>query len=272
MLESIQANRIMNAPSSWKTSLRTPQACDHVVQLYSEPGFLASAVAHFVGSGLAAGEAAIIIATPDHVGLFARALTRQGFEVARLADKRQLLILDAESCLARFMVDGTPDRALFRSLIEDALDSVRGAGYSTIRLYGEMVDLLWSHSLDATIQLEELWNEVLADQRVSLLCAYQIDPFDRHAHRGLLHRISRSHTCLIPVDDYERLDQAVSRAFLDVFGIHGDADRLREMFACQHSASSTAMPSAQAALFGLRDLPDRVGDAVLDCARRYYGA
>src|SRR5262245_65645280 len=143
MLESSEAPRIMNAPSSWKTSLRTPHACDHLVQLYTEPGLLASAVAHFVGSGLAAGEAAIIIATPDHVGLFARALTRQGFEVARLADKRQLLILDAESCLARFMVDGTPDRALFRSLIEDALDSVRGAGYSTIRLYGEMVDLLW---------------------------------------------------------------------------------------------------------------------------------
>src|SRR5262245_31310065 len=272
MLESIEASRIMTAPSSWKTSLRTPHACDHLVQLYTEPGLLASAVAHFVGSGLAAGEAAIIIATPDHVGLFARALTRQGFEVARLTDKRQLLILDAESCLARFMVDGTPHRARFRSRIEGALDSVRGAGYSTIRLYVDMVDLLWRHNLDATIRLEELWNEVLADQRVSLLCAYQIDPFDHHAYRGLLHRIARSHSCLIPVDDYERLDQAVSRACIDVFGIHGDADGLREMFACQHSASSTAMPPAQAALSGLRDLPDSVGDAVLDGARRYYGA
>lgn len=272
MLDLVRADdRTMNANSSWKEQLRTPHPCDHVVQLYTDSGFLASAVAHFVGSGFAAGEAAVIIATPDHVGLFMRALTTQGFEVAQLASKRQLVILDAETCLAKFMIDGAPDRALFKGLIEDALESVRAAGYSRIRLYGEMVDLLWNRDLESTIQLEELWNEVLADHRVSLLCAYGIDPFDHHAYRGLLHRISRSHSCLIPVEDYERLDQAVSMAFTDVFGVHGDAERLRELFVSRQSEPSSKMPPAQAALFALRDLPDSVGDAVLERARRYYG-
>lgn len=272
MLDSVRVDDgITNANSSWKAQLRTPHPCDHVVQLYTEPGFLASAVAHFVGSGFEAGEAAIIIATPDHVALFTRALTTQGFEVARLTAKRQLVVLDAETCLAKFMVDGAPDRALFRALVEDALESVRAVGYPNIRLYGEMVDLLWNLDLESTIRLEELWNEVLADHRVSLLCAYQIDPFDHHAYRGLLHRISRSHSYLIPVDDYERMDQAVSLAFTDVFGIHGDAERLRELFVRRHPAPSAKMPPAQAALFALRDLPDSVGDAVLERARHYYG-
>jgi MEDS: MEthanogen/methylotroph, DcmR Sensory domain len=273
MIDLARANdRIMNATSPWKAQLRTPHPCDHVVQLYTEPDFLASAVAHFVGSGFAAGEAAIIIATPDHAGLFMRALTTQGFEVARLSDKRQLVVLDAETCLAEFMVEGAPDRVLFRSLIDGVLDSVRAAGFPNIRLFGEMVNLLWSHNLDSTIQLEELWNEALADHRLSLLCAYQIDPFDHHAYRGVLHRISRSHSYLIPLDDYARLDQAVGLAFTDVFGIQGDADRLRELFVRRQLPSSAAMPSAQAALFAVRDLPDSVGDAILDSARRHYGA
>jgi hypothetical protein len=113
---------------------------------------------------------------------------------------------------------------------------------------------------------------MLADHRVALLCAYRIDPFDPHAYRGLLHRISRSHSYLIPVDDDGRFDQAVSATFTDVFGIQGDADRLREVFVRRQSGSTAAMPSAQAGLFGLRDLPDSVGAAVLDRARRHYGA
>lgn len=260
----------MSATSPWRAQLRTPHPCDHVVQLYTAPGFLAAAVAHFIGSGFAGGEAAVIIATPDHVALFTQALTAQGFDVPLLAKRRQLLVLDAEECLGRFMVDGAPDRALFRSLVQDTLDQVRAAGYAKIRLYGEMVNLLWDQNLESTIQLEELWNEVLADPRLSLLCAYQIDPFDHHAYRGLLHRISRSHSYLIPVEDYERLDKAVGMAFTDVFGIHGDAERLRELFVRTQSVGG--MPSAQAALFALRDLPDSVGDAVLERARQYYGA
>jgi superfamily I DNA/RNA helicase len=261
----------MSATSPWKTQLCTPHPCDHVVQLYTDPSFLAAAVAHFVGSGLAQGEAAVIIATPAHVELFTRALTAEGFDVRRLAKRQQFVALDAADCLSRFMVDGMPDRGSFRELVQATLDQVRSAGYAKIRLYGEMVDLLWNHNLEATAQLEELWNEVLADTGLSLLCAYHIDPFDHHAYRGLLHRISRSHSYLIPVDDYDRFDHAVGRAFTDVFGAQGDPEKLRELL-IRSNRLLPAMPSAQAALFALRDLPASVGDAVLERARQYYGA
>jgi hypothetical protein len=58
-----------------------------------------------------------------------------------------------------------------------------------------MVDLLWPLSKRATVQLEELWNEVLAEYQVSLLCAYRIDAGAAAIkRRGLLHQITRCHS------------------------------------------------------------------------------
>src|SRR5688500_18248805 len=41
--------------------------CEHFVQFYESDAFLVGAVAEFVGGGLHAGEAGIVIATPEHV-------------------------------------------------------------------------------------------------------------------------------------------------------------------------------------------------------------
>ena len=104
------------------------EPCDHLVQLYTDEGFLARAVAEFIGGGLAAGEAAVIIATPAHVALFQHALTVAGREVPAAEARGQLVIRDAQACLDRFMVDGWPDRDRFFSLVRALLAEVRAAG------------------------------------------------------------------------------------------------------------------------------------------------
>jgi hypothetical protein len=143
------------------------------------------------------------------------------------------------------MTDGMPDRAAFIEAITTVLDRVRAGGYPRIRLYGEMVNLLWhDDACDAAIKLEELWNELLSKQGLPLLCAYRIDNFDRQAHRGPLARISATHSHLIPVDDYPRLDRAVERAYADVFGDDADAQSLRQLLATTLSPAPV-MPSAQ---------------------------
>src|SRR5947209_16476781 len=103
------------------------------------------------------------------------------------------------------MKDGLPDRAAFLATVLPILETIRAEGYRNIRLFGEMVNLLWDHNLEATVQLEEMWNEVLADQGVSLLCAYRIDPFDVRAHRGVLHQISRCTPTWFPLTTYTHL-------------------------------------------------------------------
>jgi hypothetical protein len=261
----------MNATTSWETLLRTPRPGDHLIQLYTDEAFLAQAVAQFVGRGLAEGAAAVVIATPAHVDAFTARLAAGGLDVPEIVRRGQLVVHDAEGCLATFMVDGMPDRAAFFRLVRGLFDGVRAAGHMSIRVFAEMVNLLWDHNLEATVRLEELWNEVLADQGVSLLCAYRIDNFDRHAHRGVLHQISRVHSHLIPLEDYERFDRAVDRAYGEVFGTGGDAEALRELLASSYR-STTLMPPAQAALLALRELPQCVADTVLERARHHYGA
>ena len=253
---------------TWEPLLRTPEPRDHLVQLYTDEIFLCRAVAQFIGPALAQGEGAVIIAIPEHVEAFARTLSAT-IDVAAARARDQLLFLDAETSLAQFMVDGQPDRAAFFSLVNGALDRLRRGGHDRVRAFGEMVNLLWRDDLAATMALETLWNEALADGRVSLLCAYRIDNFDREVHRGILHRISRCHSHFIPVDDYDRLEQAVDRAYKDVFGAFGDPQGLREMLSTRYQ-SATAMPRAQAALHAVRELTPTIADDVLARARRYY--
>lgn len=255
--------------TAYADQLRQPHACDHLVQLYTDEAFLARVVAEFLGSGLVAGEAAVIIATPGHAALFRRELASTGLDVARAEAGGQLVIRDARTCLDRFMVDGMPDRDRFFALVRSLLAGVRGSGHATARLYGEMVDLLWPDSLPATVALEALWTEFLAETRLPLLCAYRMDNFDRRLQRGVLHRITACHSELIPVEDYDQLERAVTRAYLDVFGEAGDAQSLRELMVEKYGAG-TKMPPAEAALLALQEVAPVIADSVIDSARRHY--
>jgi hypothetical protein len=259
----------MTTTPTWGALYQTPHPCDHFVQLYTDEQFLARGVAEFLGTGLAAGEAAVIIATPGHVDLFRAALTEAGVDVADAVRRGRLLFADAAECLAKFMIDDMPDGRAFSALVTGMLESLRAGGNEKVRLYGEMVDLLWRENLDATVRLEELWNETLTAERVSLLCAYGIDNFDRRTHRRVLPEITRVHSHLVPVDDYDRLDRAVERAYTDVFGVDGDAEGFRALL-LSGSAASAVMPSAEAALLALRGVSARTADAVLERARHHY--
>jgi MEDS: MEthanogen/methylotroph, DcmR Sensory domain len=259
----------VSSPAPYRHRLRRPGPCDHVIQLYTDEAFLGRVVGEFLRSGLSAGEAAVIIATPEHVSLFRQTLSAAGADVAAAEAAGRLVIRDAQQSLAQFMIDGMPDRDRFFVLTKSLLHQITTRGYPKVRLYGEMVDLLWNRSMPATVALEELWNEVLADTGASLLCAYGIDNFDRHVHRGILHQITACHSELIPVEDYDRLGQAIVRAYEDVFGDSDDAALLRNHVASEYK-ERTAMPGAQAALLGLRDLAPVIADSVIDRARHYY--
>ncbi len=260
----------MTVASSWEGLLRTPHPCDHLVQLYTDEAFLVRAVSLFTGLGLADGEGAVVIATPEHADLFTKSLRSAGLDVEAMIARDQLLVFDARTSLSQFMVDGMPDREKFRNLVLPVFARVRAAGYEKIRLYGEMVNLLWDHNMPGTVALEEVWNQVLADTGLSLLCAYSIDNFDRRAHRGVLHQISRCHSHFIPVDDYGRLEQAVDRAYADVFGTRGDPRSLRSLLTAR-AAANTVMPPAQAALLALNTISTGIADAVLERTRFHYG-
>jgi MEDS: MEthanogen/methylotroph, DcmR Sensory domain len=244
------------------------QARDHLVQAYSDDAFLAGIVSEYVGAGLTSGEAAILIATPAHQDAFQARLAGAGIDVAQALQTGQLLCLDAERTLASFMVNGTPDRTDFMRIVVAGLDRVRRAGYRQVRCFGEMVDLLWRDDLPATMAVEALWNEVLADQRVSLLCAYRLDPLDRRA-QGVLHQVTRCHSLVLPVEDADSVDAAIDRAWEDVFGVPGDAVTLRQLIVGD-ATPSPALPRAPATLLALQQLSPILAAQVLERGRYHF--
>ena len=77
------------------------------------------------------------------------------------------------------MVDGNPDPKLFkagiRTLIERARRDERAGRNREVRLFGEMVSLLWPTNSAAAERIEELGNEVIEEYSIPILCAYSLN-------------------------------------------------------------------------------------------------
>jgi hypothetical protein len=253
----------MDTTLDWPELLRHPGAHDHMVQVYKDPAFLVDAVTQYIGAGLARGEAAIIIARPENRERFLRALEAEG-----AYPSPAVKLLDAQTTLARFLVDGMPEWTAFHATLGGTIAEMR-LQYPAVRAYGEMVDILWQRGdKAAALRLEEFWNEIARLQTFSLLCAYAIDPLHGDTYAGL-ESICRCHTHLIPARDYEELNAAVVEASCKVLD-----PRLAQMLltlAASHRPH-TAMPLGQAALLWLRQNMPRTADRVLGEVRAQLSA
>jgi hypothetical protein len=159
--------------------LTEPHPCGHIVYPYTDERHAVEAVALFAGSGLKNDEGVIIIATEPHCDLVKHRLQSGGFDIKRLEQTNQFICAVAQDVLARFMVDGAPDPELFRATVDQLIERVKKTPVNgprkRLRLFGEMVSLLWRVDVLAAARLEELWNRAIAEHSVSLLCAYALD-------------------------------------------------------------------------------------------------
>src|SRR5206468_11082497 len=89
----------------------------HVVQFYSEDEFLVDAISRFLGVSLAAGDAAIVLATRTHREGIVRKLKERGLDVTSSELTCRYFALDAAETLSLFMLDGIPDVVRFRAVI-----------------------------------------------------------------------------------------------------------------------------------------------------------
>jgi PAS domain S-box-containing protein len=166
----------------------------HLVQFYESDDDLFRAVAKFLRIGLSAGSPAIVIATREHARGFQQRLERDGVDVDGARAAGQLVLMDADETLSRFMRDGQPEPGLFRSEVGDLVSgSAAGASGSRLHAYGEMVDVLWKRGeRKAALHLEELWNDLQRRDSFTLLCAYAVGSF--YKEPVALHGVCATHT------------------------------------------------------------------------------
>jgi hypothetical protein len=161
-----------------KTKSRSPHRY-HAVRFYENEKSLSQIVADFLRDGLIAGNPGIVVATPIQRAAILRALVARSVDVVTLQRSSRLLLLDGHDLLSTFMVNGRPDPEEFRSEMSAVISRARrGRMDGPIRIYGQMVDMLWKDGLhDAAIRLELLWNQLARTQGFSLLCGYAMGHF-----------------------------------------------------------------------------------------------
>jgi MEDS: MEthanogen/methylotroph, DcmR Sensory domain len=158
--------------------LSNPSPSAHIVYSYTNDAHLADAVCLFASAGLQKGEAVLLVLSASHHAPVRQGLERQGFNLAELEDTGQLTCENAKNLLASFMFEGVLDEQKFKAKIARMIEKAKmGSGprkHRLVRVFGEMVDLIWGAHPKATERLEELWNEVIQVHSVPLLCAYSL--------------------------------------------------------------------------------------------------
>jgi MEDS: MEthanogen/methylotroph, DcmR Sensory domain len=145
----------------------------HVVQFYDHDEELADRVAGYLRDVLDGGGAAIVIATAAHRQAIQDRLSEGGADLTAAAGRGDYVALDAAGTMAAFTTPaGRIDRDEFERVIGGLIASA-GRDGRPVRVYGEMVALLWQDGLvNDAVQLEEMWNELGRRQSFSLLCSY----------------------------------------------------------------------------------------------------
>jgi hypothetical protein len=155
-----------------------PNVRRHFCHLYAGEDELMKYLEGFVATGLRQHESVAIIATAEHRFELLRRLRLTGHDTATAVATNQLLLADAQQTLDLFMLNGWPDRDRFAEAIEPLLRKATSRGQG-VRAFGEMVAILWQRQrYAATLHLERLWNELLAEHGFPLLCAYPRHPFE----------------------------------------------------------------------------------------------
>jgi hypothetical protein len=189
--------------ASYRSPIENPEKIsygDHLVQFYKTDEFLTETVTNFIAPALMNGEGAVVIATEPHLHQFEKALKDLQINTTVLMLTGQLLMLDADEMLSKFIENEIPNSQKFDEHIANPLLEMRRK-FSDVKAYGEMVNILWAQgNLYATMELEKLWNQLLSSNEFSLLCSYSLDSLSEEKHGFAFHEICQCHSHVIPAE------------------------------------------------------------------------
>lgn len=163
----------MNA--SGRAILNDPHPSGHIVYPYTDESHFTEAVSVFVSAGLRKGESAVLLMERAHFEPVRRELQDNGFDLEGLESAGQLACITAEDLSASCVFDGIVDEHKFKTKVGALIQRAKAASSKgRVRVFGELVNLLWMPSPKATLRLEQLWNDIIKTHSVPLLCAYAL--------------------------------------------------------------------------------------------------
>jgi MEDS: MEthanogen/methylotroph, DcmR Sensory domain len=191
------------------------QPSEHHVQLFDSSKSLADTVAAFLVGGLARGENAIIVATPEHRELLSRRLDEAGWNVRKLIGANRMVVADAAQTLDKFMRQDTPSPIAFDEVVGTIVQ--RMSNGKRVWIYGEMVDVLAARgNYRGAQQLEELWNLLGHRESFTLFCGYASGHFGDPRTAAALKAICDAHDCV-----HRKREDMLAEFLLDQHEIKG---------------------------------------------------
>jgi DNA-binding NarL/FixJ family response regulator len=180
------------------TPFRAQKNVQHEVEFYADNKGFVDGFARFIKGALKDGNAVIVIATDAHHASLLQRLTKDGLNIPAEIEQGSYIPLNVTDTLPNFMVNDSPDPALFRKfagdLIREAAKGAKGE-HPRVAVCGEGVHtLLAAGNLKATLMLERLWDEIAQHYEVDVLCGYFRSVFANEKIISTLERVCAEHT------------------------------------------------------------------------------
>jgi signal transduction histidine kinase len=207
---------------------------DHDVRFYLDQRPLVSAVVEHLTAGMRAGGAGLLITTPWHATDILDGLAAKGFAVHDALAQGDLIVADAHETLDRFLIEGACDAERFRAVVGERIGSAL-ARHPSVYAFAEMVDVLCARSQHlAMLELEGMWNEIVASLPVHLLCGYRLDRFARGRDAKTFASICDVHREVHPAEDRPIGDAGAQRRVLaeleqQALALRGEIDDRRRV-------------------------------------------
>lgn len=143
----------------------------HLVQFYNTDNTLVPSLVEFIKTGISNEDTCIVVASSTHIQILDYELQKNGIDILASKASGHYITLNAAATLDKIMVKNVVDKNKFMDVITPLFE--KKADGSRVRIFGEMVSLLWrAGNKQAVFQLENLWNELSKTYSFSLYCAY----------------------------------------------------------------------------------------------------
>ena len=180
---------------------------EHILRLYENETSLYSTVADLVCDGLADGDPCLLIATRQHLSGVSEQLKARGHDCDSLETNGRLTKVDAHDILTKIAPGPDIDAAACRRVLDDVVSRAAGQSDRRLVIYGEIVDLLCKRGEpQKAVRLEQIWNDLLSERPVKLLCGYAAEMFSGEDGASL-ERVCNEHSVCVPSDDFMVADE-----------------------------------------------------------------
>jgi hypothetical protein len=166
----------------------------HSVQFFDDAQSRSATVASFLHDGLDRGATLLIVETKEHWQATARLLAGQRVPIEAAAQSGQLTVLDANDAVTLVGgADGLSSERFDRSV--GALVRQLASRARSLSVFGEVVDVFAERGeFDAALRLEALWNALIVQVPMALLCGYSAPRYREPGRSGEFQRICSAHS------------------------------------------------------------------------------